>query len=144
MNPLFFILAAVVIVAVFLVLIFNRRGQEKLDIEAARRIRDMQSELDVGQQTLMGLRYRSQIQEIITRLSSHFIQMPEQDLDAGIETALGELGEFSEVDRAYLFLFSESDDTFSNTHEWVAPGTSAEKANLQNLPTSISPWWIKK
>ncbi|MBT7013111.1 MAG: EAL domain-containing protein, partial [Planctomycetes bacterium] len=67
-----------------------------------------------------------------------------QDLDAGIETALGELGEFSEVDRAYLFLFSESDDTFSNTHEWVAPGTSAEKANLQNLPTSISPWWIKK
>ena len=144
MDPLFFFVSAGAIVVVLLIVVFSRRRQEKLDFKAAQRLREMQSELDVGQQTLMGLRYRSQIQEIITRLSSRFIQMLEQDLDTGIEVALGELGEFAEVDRAYVFLFDDKVQTLSNTHEWVAPGTTAEKENLQGLPASVFPWWMTK
>ena len=65
-------------------------------------------------------------------------------LDHKIEKILQYLGEFSQTDRSYIFLFSKDGCSMSNTHEWVADNINSEKENLQNLPCKTFPWWTEK
>lgn len=64
--------------------------------------------------------------------------------DEATNLALAAIGERSGASRAYLFLLRDSGATMDNTHEWCAPGVSAEKDNLQGVPSSLVPWWMEK
>ena len=78
------------------------------------------------------------IQALISLLSF------EGSIDKKIEKILQYLGEFSETDRSYIFLFSSDGYSMSNTHEWTADSISPEKENLQNLPCKTFTWWTEK
>jgi diguanylate cyclase (GGDEF)-like protein/PAS domain S-box-containing protein len=80
---------------------------------------------------------------LITNLSVNFINVEPENLDAEIEKSLKLIGEFSNVDRSYVFLYSEDGKTMDNTHEWCAPGIEPQISNLQNLPVDTIPWWQK-
>jgi len=79
----------------------------------------------------------------INTLSQQLVNLPWQDVDAGITAALGRIGSFVRAHRAYLFLFRE-DGMMDNTHEWCADGVEPQIDNLKNQDMNMFPWWIER
>lgn len=90
------------------------------------------------------LEHRLNLERIIVDVSTNFIKTPGDELDRVIESSLGTVGSFVEVDRSYVFLLDEEAGTLRNTHEWCAEGIAPEKENLQDLPVEALPWWIEQ
>lgn len=90
------------------------------------------------------LEVRLHFEELITKLSSKFINLNWQDVDKEIDVALGMIGKFILADRSYVFLFDNDVKFMNNTHEWVNDGITPEKENLQSIPTELFPWWMSK
>ena len=57
-------------------------------------------------------------QELVSVIATRFISLDGLDLGPAIETGLGELGSFADVDWAGLFLLSEEGDEIVATHSW--------------------------
>ncbi len=87
---------------------------------------------------------RAQFEQLMIRISNHFIDMPAADLNQGIDEALGMVGQFVDVDRSYVFLYDESTDTLSNTHEWCREGISAERHSIQGAPATDFAWSVTR
>ena len=79
-------------------------------------------------------------ENLVTTISTQFINLPHDAIDEGIQRALEMLGKFAAVDRAYVFQFSKDEKTFSNTHEWCAEGIQPQRDLLQNLPVEMLAW----
>jgi len=79
---------------------------------------------------------------VLAHAASDFIALPAAEIPATIDRTLREVGELFNVDRAYLFEIRDDDRVMSNTHEWCARGISPEIGNLQDVPTTICPWWM--
>lgn len=88
------------------------------------------------------IKRKLEFEKMISEISSRFIGM--YDIDKAINSSLADIGNLSGASRAYLFLFREDGAIMDNTHEWCAKGVQAEIDNLQNLPTDMFPWWMKK
>ena len=57
------------------------------------------------------------------------------EINDAIKMALARIGQFLSADRAYIFEFSASGDTITNTYEWCGEGIISVKENLQNIPS---------
>ncbi len=77
---------------------------------------------------------------LITSISTAFINLAPDEIDRGINDALGALGALAEVDRSYVFLLSGDQVRMSNTHEWCAAGIKPEIDHLQDLRTDTFNW----
>lgn len=98
--------------------------------------------LDISEQKLAEdeLKYRSAFENLVLSLATKFINLPPEELDLAICEALESIGEFTRIDRSYLFSFSQDRDTLTCTHEWCAPGISAQIENLNQIPVSDLQW----
>ena len=90
------------------------------------------------------LHRRLEFERTVVAISAALMRAQRGALDACIDSCLGALGQFFEVDRSYLFRMSEDGQRMSNTHEWVAPGVSREAANLQDVPATRFPWLMRE
>ena len=72
-------------------------------------------------------------EKIIMTLSANLMNIPSSQMDEEIRRALQKIGEFAQVDRSYVFLFDDSGERMSNTHEWCAPGIEPQIHRLQNI-----------
>lgn len=79
----------------------------------------------------------------ISKISSRFVMLT-NDLDSAIQESLEDMGKSSGASRAYIFKFREDLNIMDNTHEWCSEGVIPEIDNLQELPSSIFPWWMSK
>ena len=95
-----------------------------------------------GTQARLAARLR--LSDLLVDVSSRLFRSDEEAFDAAIDAALGAVGAFVGVDRAYLFLFEDGASRMSNTHEWCATGVTPERDNLQALPTSMFPEWTRR
>lgn len=68
------------------------------------------------------------------------ILLAQPDTETGILIALKHIMSFFDADRAYLIEFTKDLKYSSNTYEVCAGGVSAQKANLQNIPTAEAPF----
>lgn len=85
--------------------------------------------------------FQAGFQRLIARLSTEFINLAFGTIDQCIEELLQSIGEFFEVDRAYLYGFSEDYQWMTNTHEWCRDGVSALKDSQQNVAIEHFHWW---
>src|SRR5687768_10435571 len=90
------------------------------------------------------LAWRVEFEQLVTGLSTHFIRLPPQVIDGGIDHALRAIGEFCRVDRAYIFQLGSDGASMSNTHEWCAPDIEPQMENLQGIPLEAFPWWVDR
>lgn len=90
------------------------------------------------------LKARIDFEEIITNLSTKFINLATNEIDLEINHALQEIGIFCGVDRSYLFRVSEDKSYIENTHEWCAIGIEPQIQNLQKVPVSELTWLMDK
>ncbi len=87
------------------------------------------------------LERRAAMQHLILRLSTQFIDMPQDGVDDAIDGALARIGAFAGVDRSYVFTFDLDARTMTNSHEWTSEGTSAEAQRIQDLPFDAMPYF---
>jgi PAS domain S-box-containing protein len=86
------------------------------------------------------LQYRLDFEDIITSMSTRFINMSPGDINNGINQALQEIGKFTGVDRGYIFQYKSNGRRMDNTHEWCREGVEPQIENLQNL--SVDDFYI--
>lgn len=80
------------------------------------------------------------VQPVVSEILRVLLQLPPSQLDDGIQQALASLGLALQLDRTYVFRIDG--ETCSNTHEWCAPGITAEIDNCQDLPLSMLGDWM--
>ncbi|MDD5521551.1 MAG: PAS domain S-box protein [Kiritimatiellae bacterium] len=90
------------------------------------------------------LEYRISFERLITSIATRFVNLAPDEIDAGINDALKELGSFMGDDRSYVFQFSEDRETMDNTHEWVADGIEPQIQKLKGLDLLHFSWCISQ
>ncbi len=95
-------------------------------------------------QSESALQSRNAMQALLYQISSAFINLPLERIDQVIEDALGQMAQFVEVDRAFIFAYNAAANTASNTHEWCAPGISPQLETLQNIPLADFSEWLEQ
>jgi PAS domain S-box-containing protein len=80
-------------------------------------------------------------QKIISDISTNFIKTSGESFDDDINDMLSGLGNHFNVDRSYLFLFSDDLSTMTNTFEWCSEDVVPQMESIQNMPTGSLPWW---
>jgi len=89
------------------------------------------------------LELQVRMQKMLIKLSSAFINLPLEKVDASIAASLGELGILVNADRAYVFEYLYEQQTCRNTHEWCAEGINPQKDDLQSVPLAIMSNWLE-
>jgi len=92
-----------------------------------------------GRSSLSG---RVQFEDLITAISTQFINLAPEDIDKGIGEALEKIGRAAGVDRSAVFLFKNGHG-FDN-YEWCARGIPSIKDKLQSVPARSFPWYISR
>ncbi|MGH7596568.1 MAG: sigma 54-interacting transcriptional regulator [bacterium] len=87
---------------------------------------------------------RLAIEQMISEISTRFINLTWQQTNEGINYVLERIGKLAGVDRSYLFLFSDDGKKATNTHEWCAPEVTPQMQNLQDLAVTDFPWIFSK
>ncbi|RMG60822.1 MAG: response regulator [Calditrichaeota bacterium] len=90
------------------------------------------------------LKFRSELENILTQISSRLINTSWKDIDREISKALSTIGQFVGADRCYVFQFSDEGRFASNTHEWCRDGVESHQVQLQNVSTSRWPWFTSR
>lgn len=86
---------------------------------------------------------QSQFLDLLFRISSAFINLPLERVDASVQAALQEMGQFVAADRAYIFDYDFAAGTMLNTFEWCAPGITPQLEELQDLSLRDFPDWVE-
>ena len=69
----------------------------------------------------------------------------EQELSEIIHSLMQAIGNYTGADRVYIFDWeTDQKDSLSNTFEWCADEVTPEIANLQAIPVSLMPNWVKR
>ncbi|MBT4511901.1 MAG: PAS domain S-box protein, partial [Chloroflexi bacterium] len=86
------------------------------------------------------LRYRVQFENLISTLSTNFINLDPEEVDSEINRALKTIGEFASVDRSYVSLFDRDPSNMSITHECCAEGIEPQIQDLQGISIEPLAW----
>ncbi|GJL60736.1 MAG: hypothetical protein NPIRA03_35930 [Nitrospirales bacterium] len=105
---------------------------------------ELEHEIQERSRIETALRYRIEIENLVTNLSTQFISLETSDLDEEINRALEAIGIFGGVDRSYVFIFEDDGTTMNNTHEWCQTGIEPQKTRLQGLRMQDIPWFAER
>lgn len=86
------------------------------------------------------LQYRLKFQNLITKVSSQFVNLYPAQIDDEIDHTLQQIGEFTKADRSYAFQFSNDQKSVSCTHEWCADQIEPTIERIQDAPVDSFPW----
>lgn len=89
------------------------------------------------------LNNRLDIENIVTEISTRFVNVTIDNYDFETNRALAKIGHYTGIDRCYVFKFKMEYQLMTNTHEWCAEGINPEIENLKDLPTEVFGWWNK-
>ncbi|MBI5033955.1 MAG: PAS domain S-box protein [Chloroflexi bacterium] len=100
----------------------------------------VQSELNERRNAEEALQHRLAFERLITNISTEFINLQSDQIDAGIEQSLAAIGRFTGSDRSYVFRFSGDGTQMRNLHEWCRAGILSLKGIYQDVSVSLLPW----
>ncbi|QDU55480.1 Sensor protein FixL [Aeoliella mucimassa] len=84
---------------------------------------------------------RSAFEQLLITLSKRFINLPIEAIDDDIVEALSQVGDYTGVDRCFVYLLNEADGEWAHlTHEWVAEGVTPHKQGMQPLHVGPLRW----
>ncbi|MGD8472660.1 MAG: PAS domain-containing protein [Anaerolineae bacterium] len=100
------------------------------------------SHTDISERRLAeeALHYRVAFENVVSTISAEFINMPLDEIDQGVQRALQTIGQFTGVDRSYVFRFSEDRAWMSCSHEWSAHGVEPQIEQMQGVPVDQFAW----
>lgn len=83
-------------------------------------------------------------ENLVTEISTSFINLPAEQTDMGIRVALGVLSRFLGVDRSYITLFSEDQKKADLVYEWRDKNISSLEKTVTDCPAGNCKWWMTK
>ncbi|MFC1742725.1 response regulator [Candidatus Riflebacteria bacterium] len=95
-------------------------------------------------QTVETLKKRLEMEKLFTEVSRAFLNIKGDGIDFEINHALRKIGQFSGMDRSYLYLFSEGLQVLDNIHEWCSPGIKSQIKYLKDLPVENISTWMER
>jgi len=104
----------------------------------------LMNDISEAEQTRKKLNFRERFESLLITISTDFIKMRGSALNLGINDALLNIGVSIEVDRAYLFQFSDTLSIMNNTHEWCATNVQPQIENQQGLKPDNYPWLMNR
>ncbi len=90
------------------------------------------------------LQKQIEFENVIAKLSTRLINLPENRFDKAIQSALSQLGSQSGFDRCYIYLIEPDQNTFSYHYEWVRKGIRKSHYQNKQLPLKDFEWLFKK
>ncbi len=94
--------------------------------------------------TAEALQFRLELEDHITRISTELINLGPDEMDSAIDRALADISELACTDRSYVFQYSATGNTMSNTHEFCRLGVPPFRQALQSIPAERFPWFQKQ
>ena len=85
-----------------------------------------------------------QLNRIVADISNRLLNFSGDGLEQGFIYALEQIGRFTQVDRCSLFHYSVNEESFSCIHEWCANGIEPLINDLQMVPFSEVPEWVRE
>ncbi|KPL13336.1 MAG: hypothetical protein AMS26_14830 [Bacteroides sp. SM23_62] len=76
-------------------------------------------------------------EQIVSKISSRFVNMPDDQIDKGIEDTLHEVSEYIGARRGAMYLITDKGRTLSISHEWCYDPSFSQKRTVQNLPVEM-------
>ena len=89
-----------------------------------------------------GLKIQTEMQKILMHISSKYINMPLNEMDRGILTALAEIGKYVHADRIEVFDYDFETHTLSVRHEWRNQDIEPMIESLQNVSLDRYSDWV--
>ncbi|MCP3996872.1 MAG: PAS domain S-box protein, partial [bacterium] len=91
------------------------------------------------------LRHRVQVEDLVARISTRFIQLKAANVDRGIEEALAEVGAFLEGERAFIRQFRDDLTPSDWTSLWQGEASDLKKGDWLQDQSSVSmPWFTAR
>lgn len=87
------------------------------------------------------LQFRLELDALITRISTRFINLPDDRIDGGISQALQQIGQFIGADRGYLYLYTPDQQWMHCAYAWHATGALPYQARPSRLAIPDYPWF---
>ena len=82
--------------------------------------RMLEQEIEVRKSVEKKLRHHLEFENLITDISTNFIQLPFDAIDDGINNALHDLATFADIDRCFIMLFLEDGISLELAYQWCA------------------------
>ena len=79
------------------------------------------------------LQQRVTFESLVTEISTHFINLPADQVDREIIQALARLGDYTGVDRAYILLFGPDGTNLDRSHAWHRAGIKTPVEDRSDL-----------
>ncbi|MFA6596800.1 MAG: PAS domain S-box protein [Ignavibacteriaceae bacterium] len=90
------------------------------------------------------LNRRIRLEKMVTTISSNFIHYASEEIDKGINSTIMRIGSFLNVQRSYLFLFSEDGAIVDKTFEWTESVSDLKTGKFKNTFIATLPWITSK
>lgn len=84
------------------------------------------------------------LNNLLTEISTILTSSPLANIDNYINLSIRMLGDHADVERVYIFQFTDDLYFMSNTFEWCASGIEPQIDNLQNIESDMVPRWMEK
>lgn len=84
------------------------------------------------------------LQSILMKISTRFININFEELDQAIDKSLKEIALYSHADRAYVYRYDLKTEICQNTHEWCAEGIQTQIESFQKIKISDMPFWFNQ
>ncbi len=98
---------------------------------------------EAKQQAQEALQRQGELQDILMRVASEYINMPTEQVGKSIQNTLEELGLFAKADRSYIFDYDWNQSVCNNTYEWCADGITPQIQELQGVPLEAIQQWVE-
>ena len=90
------------------------------------------------------LNEKSLLQELVMRISTKYINFPEDQLQATVLESLRDIANFVSADRAYIFDYHEEKGYCEYSFEWAAPGIRKQMNDFKRINLDTMPYWYGK
>jgi PAS domain S-box-containing protein len=87
------------------------------------------------------LRRRLELESLVARVASGFVRVELSALHDAVVDALGQIGDFVDVDRVYIVTFEGPQLRMHLDHEWLRPGAGEPRRYLGGRSFKEFPWW---
>jgi len=94
--------------------------------------------------TQEALDYKARFEELVSELSTRFINIEFEQIDNCIEQSLHRLCQFINADAGYVFLLEDSNQHFNMSHAWFEADERPGKRGFKRLDIKSVPWSMKK
>ncbi len=121
-----------------------QRAQDELEKRVRERTKELELEISERKRAEESLKYRFEFEKLISGLSNLFINLSPDQIEGGINYALGVIGKFEGIDRSYIYQYREDSGILSCTNEWCREGIEPRTTILKEKSSNSLPWIFER